>query len=147
MASESNATLHKAMQLHMGNLKMLSKPLNELQREIPSMEDIDEDSESNITEVQTMTKKVRIYQNSYCKVASSRPVFYSILNSFGQRLPCIGIKNSPKILKCANRDSMLLATVQYPLIDIDTNRVSVRSARIITLLKGVLGSHYHDLMY
>ena len=63
MASESNATLHKAMQLHMGNLKMLSKPLNELQREIPSMEDIDEDSESNITEVQTMTKKVRIYQN------------------------------------------------------------------------------------
>ena len=63
MASESNATLHKAMQLHMGNLKMLSKPLNELQREIPSMEDIDEDSESNITEVQTMTKKVRIDQN------------------------------------------------------------------------------------
>ena len=65
MASESNATLHKAMQLHMGNLKMLSKPLNELQREIPSMEDIDEDSESNITEVQTMTKKVRIYENTY----------------------------------------------------------------------------------
>ena len=62
MASESNATLHKAMQLHMGNLKMLSKPLNELQREIPSMEDIDEDSESNITEVQTMTKKVRIFK-------------------------------------------------------------------------------------
>ena len=61
MAPESNATLHKAMQLHMGNLKMLSKPLNELQREIPSMEDIDEDSESNITEVQTMTKKVRTY--------------------------------------------------------------------------------------
>ena len=71
MASESNATLHKAMQLHMGNLKMLSKPLNELQREIPSMEDIDEDSESNITEVQTMTKKVSIL-SKYFKANSRK---------------------------------------------------------------------------
>ena len=59
MASESNATLHKAMQLHLGNLKMLSLPLHELQGLIPSMADIDEDSEASITEVQTMMKKVR----------------------------------------------------------------------------------------
>ena len=61
MASDSNATLHKAMQLHLGNLKMLSLPLHELQGMIPSMADIDEDSEANITQVQTMMKKVNIF--------------------------------------------------------------------------------------
>ena len=58
MASDSNATLHKAMQLHLGNLKMLSLPLHELQGMIPSMADIDEDSEANITQMQTLMKKV-----------------------------------------------------------------------------------------
>ena len=82
MASESNATLHKAMQLHMGNLKMLSKPLNELQREIPSMEDIDEDSESNITEVQTLTKKVRIYENGYPLIIMNKCQIRKDSNSF-----------------------------------------------------------------
>ena len=51
MASDSNATLHKAMQLHLGNLKMLSLPVTELQTMIPSMADIDEESEASITEV------------------------------------------------------------------------------------------------
>ena len=50
---------------------------------------------------------------SYRKVASSRPVYYSILNFFGQRshYPFI---NSLKILECStNRDSLLLATLRY----------------------------------
>ena len=42
----------------------------------------------------------------YRKVASSRPVYYSILNSFGQ-IPY-------NLHKCAtNQDSLLLATLQY----------------------------------
>ena len=53
MASESNATLHNAMRLHIDNLRLLAKPLDQLQREIPSMADIDEDSEANIAEVRT----------------------------------------------------------------------------------------------
>ena len=40
---------------------MLSLPLHELQGMIPSMADIDEDSEANITQVQTMMKKVNIF--------------------------------------------------------------------------------------
>ena len=54
----------------------------------------------------------------YRKVASSRPVYYSILNSFGQRSQYISIIfsliNSLKILKCAtNQESLLLATLRY----------------------------------
>ena len=52
MASESNATLHKAMQLHITNLRLLSKPLDDLQSEVPSMADLDEESEASIAEVQ-----------------------------------------------------------------------------------------------
>lgn len=51
MALDSNATLHKAMQLHIGNLKLLSMPLNELQSAIPSMADLDEGTEASIAEV------------------------------------------------------------------------------------------------
>jgi hypothetical protein len=51
MASESNATLHNAMRLHIDNLRLLAKPLDELQKEIPSMADLDDASEANIAEV------------------------------------------------------------------------------------------------
>ena len=51
MALDSNATLHKAIQLHLNNLKKLSTPLDELQTSIPSMADIDEESEASITQV------------------------------------------------------------------------------------------------
>jgi len=36
-ASESNQTLHKAMTLHVSNLKVLSVPLDELQKHIPTV--------------------------------------------------------------------------------------------------------------
>ena len=55
----------------------------------------------------------------YRKVASSRPVFCFILNSFGERLNSTYASNFPlinslKILKYAtNRDSLLLATLRY----------------------------------
>ena len=58
MASDSNATRHRAMKLHIDNLKLLSLPLPELQSRVPSMVDIDEDSEAAITEMQTMIQKV-----------------------------------------------------------------------------------------
>jgi hypothetical protein len=51
MASESNLTLHNAIRMHMDSLTLLSKPLEELQREIPSMADLDDESEANIAEV------------------------------------------------------------------------------------------------
>ena len=51
MASESNTTLHNAMRLHIDNLRLLAKPLDQLQKEIPSMADLDEASEANIAEV------------------------------------------------------------------------------------------------
>ena len=40
MASESNATLHNAMKLHLDNLKVLSMPLEDLKKEIPSLADL-----------------------------------------------------------------------------------------------------------
>ena len=50
----------------------------------------------------------------YRKVASSRPVYYSILNSFGQRASNFPFINSLKILKCAtNQDNLMLATLWY----------------------------------
>jgi hypothetical protein len=56
MASESNITLHNAMRLHIDNLRLLSKPLDQLQKEIPSMADLDDGSESNIAEVRNPPK-------------------------------------------------------------------------------------------
>ena len=53
MASESNATLHGAMRLHKDNLKLLAMPLDQLQKEIPSLSDLDEDSEASIAEVRS----------------------------------------------------------------------------------------------
>jgi hypothetical protein len=63
MASDSNATLHNAMRLHIGNLRLLSRPLDELQATIPSMADIDEDSEEAITEVWHFFEKYFRYYN------------------------------------------------------------------------------------
>ena len=55
---------------------------------------------------------------AYRKIASSRPVYYSILNSFGQRSRYISIKfrlhkqsENPKM--CYNQDRLLLGTLQY----------------------------------
>ena len=48
VASESNQTLHKAMRLHLTNLKTLNKPLSELQTDIPSTADLDTEAEASI---------------------------------------------------------------------------------------------------
>lgn len=39
-ANESNQTLHKAMTLHLANLKLLCLPLDELEKNVPSLESI-----------------------------------------------------------------------------------------------------------
>ena len=57
VASESNQTLHKAMQVHLTNLKTLTKPLSELQKDIPSTADLDTESEANIAEFQRIIGK------------------------------------------------------------------------------------------
>ena len=51
MASETNQQLHSAIGLHLEPLRLLRKPLNELQAEVPSMADLDEESEAKIAEV------------------------------------------------------------------------------------------------
>ena len=59
-------------------------------------------------------KKVDPY--TYCKILSSRPVYYSILDSFRSQYKSIKFFfiSSLKIQKCAtNRDSLLLATFLY----------------------------------
>lgn len=43
--------LNLYLQMHMDHLKLLAKPLDELQKEVPSMADLDEKSEANIAEV------------------------------------------------------------------------------------------------
>ena len=84
MASDSNATLHKAMQLHLGNLKMLSLPLSELQGMIPSMTDIDEESEASITEVKSsflMIYKQNFYFNQCISfIIDFKVIFYAYSN-------------------------------------------------------------------
>ena len=67
MALDSNATLHKAIQLHLNNLKKLSTPLDELQTSIPSMADIDEESEASITQVTALCGKNRtVWKKPHC---------------------------------------------------------------------------------
>ena len=64
----------------------------------------------------TVVWVIKVMKSMYSKVASSRPVYYSILNSFGQRSQYISIKfpfiNSLKILKFTNRDSLLFGTLR-----------------------------------
>ncbi|KDR21340.1 Tyrosine-protein phosphatase non-receptor type 23 [Zootermopsis nevadensis] len=59
-ASESNQTLHKAMTLHISNLKVLSLPLDELQKQIPSLSDLDSssDDDSSVREMRHLVAKV-----------------------------------------------------------------------------------------
>ena len=58
MATESNLTLHKAMQLHVKNLKLLARPLMDIQREVPTLTDLGEDAEVNIGEMRKIISKV-----------------------------------------------------------------------------------------
>jgi hypothetical protein len=51
LASDTNSTLHDAISHHIDSLRMLAKPLDQLQKEIPSLADLDEGSEANIAEV------------------------------------------------------------------------------------------------
>ena len=63
VASESNAKLHQAIQVHVENLKILSKPLDELQEHIPSMAHLDVEAETSIAEFQRIVKKVDEMKN------------------------------------------------------------------------------------
>jgi len=68
MASESNLTLHKAMQLHIKNLKLLSRPLTEIQAKIPSLDDLDSDAETTIVEVRRILDKVEEMRSQRSKL-------------------------------------------------------------------------------
>ena len=71
----------------------------------------------------TLFKEMKF--NTYRRVASSRPVYYTILELFGQRSQYISMKfplhkPSENTWKCINRDSLLLATLQYPFFQFVT---------------------------
>ena len=75
----------------------------------------------------------------YCKVARSRPVYYSILNSLGHRSQDIRSNfpfiNSLMILKCAtNRENLLLATLQYLFVIIFGSYSTYCSIGFLTIL-------------
>ncbi|XP_076362169.1 tyrosine-protein phosphatase non-receptor type protein myopic [Tachypleus tridentatus] len=58
-ASESNATLHKALSLHLDNLKLLTGPLEELQKALPSVSLLDvPNSEGGARELEKLYNKV-----------------------------------------------------------------------------------------
>ncbi|XP_040578953.1 uncharacterized protein mop [Lepeophtheirus salmonis] len=59
VASESTSTLHNAMQLHLENFNLLGKPLEELEKIVPSMKDLDEESEHNIDDILLIYNKVK----------------------------------------------------------------------------------------
>ncbi|CAH0393687.1 unnamed protein product [Bemisia tabaci] len=57
-ASESNETLHKAMTLHITNLKILMLPLNELTQQIPVLPALEPEEEKILNELQLLVNKV-----------------------------------------------------------------------------------------
>ena len=66
--------------------------------------------------------------STYRKVASSRPVYYSILYSLGQRAQQLSINfpfhKQSKMLGCpTNQDSLLLVTLQYLILFVTFLRI------------------------
>uniref|UniRef100_A0A1I8PGA0 Tyrosine-protein phosphatase non-receptor type 23 n=1 Tax=Stomoxys calcitrans TaxID=35570 RepID=A0A1I8PGA0_STOCA len=70
-AGESNDTLRKAMELHINNLKILAKPLQEIQQSVPKLS-----SELNTTEV---FKDVKLIVNKVNEMKAQRSQFHADL--------------------------------------------------------------------
>ncbi|KPI94567.1 Tyrosine-protein phosphatase non-receptor type 23 [Papilio xuthus] len=60
--NESNQVLHKAMTLHIANLKLLSQPLDELQAKIPSIDNIEGLDRDTMKEMRRVVGKAREMQ-------------------------------------------------------------------------------------
>ncbi|XP_046962007.1 tyrosine-protein phosphatase non-receptor type 23 [Vanessa cardui] len=60
--NESNQVLHKAMTLHIANLKLLSQPLDVLQNKIPSIENIEGLDRDTMAEMRRVVGKAREMQ-------------------------------------------------------------------------------------
>ena len=58
MASESNLTLHKAMQLHVKNLKLLGLPMQDIQDTIPSLSSLDPSTSASLQDMRRIIAKV-----------------------------------------------------------------------------------------
>ncbi|PNF24579.1 hypothetical protein B7P43_G03064 [Cryptotermes secundus] len=70
-ASESNQTLHKAMTLHISNLRVLSLPLDELQEHVPTITVLDSPSdESSVKEMKHLVGKVEEMKQQRAMLAS-----------------------------------------------------------------------------
>ncbi|XP_036226729.2 tyrosine-protein phosphatase non-receptor type 23 isoform X3 [Bactrocera oleae] len=70
-AGESNDTLRNAMELHVNNLKILSRPLNEIQQSVPKLS-----AELNTTEV---FKDVKLILNKANEMKAQRAQFHADL--------------------------------------------------------------------
>jgi tyrosine-protein phosphatase non-receptor type 23 len=58
IASESNLTLHKAMQLHVKNLKLLGSPMQDIQSSIPTLDGLDPATEASLGDMRRIIAKV-----------------------------------------------------------------------------------------
>ena len=58
IASESNLTLHKAMQLHVKNLKLLGSPMQDIQASIPTLGGLDPATEASLRNMRRIIAKV-----------------------------------------------------------------------------------------
>ena len=63
MASESNLTLHTAMQLHVKNLKLLSQSIDDLASLIPTLDQLDEKTLSSLEDMRKIMLKVDEMRN------------------------------------------------------------------------------------
>ena len=58
MASESNLTLHTAMQLHVKNLKILSQSMDKLSSVLPSLDQLDQTTLASLEDMRKIMRKV-----------------------------------------------------------------------------------------
>ena len=54
IASESNLTLHKAMQLHVKNLKLLGSSMEEIQAKVPSLTGLEPATQSSLDDMRAI---------------------------------------------------------------------------------------------
>ena len=64
MASDSNLTLHAAMQLHVTNLKLLAQPISEISDSLPSLEQLQPHTKQSLADMRRIMAKVRKWRSN-----------------------------------------------------------------------------------
>lgn len=88
-ASQSNEELHRAMEIHIANLRILASPLNELQKMLPSVSDQPRCVSSCFRILHYFEKILCLEFQNYFMWK-----FSSIINSYCRRLCVIALNSS-----------------------------------------------------